>query len=421
MKRNSSGEQKKGFDCKEMNSCIIEGLDRLKQEGKLDKEIVLWGVGSQTQEILNWFDQNMSIKRIIAIADNFKYTFWKQYQNIPVIQANELRELDQSSFIVLFAVLYSEAVKRQLEAYGVREIYNLRNLSEETLTQSCKLPYHFINRSRGKKFLCYILAGYEPVLWENTLARIKAFQSEVVDYCLVSSGKYDKALDELAEKNQWSYLYTMENQVCFIQNQVIACHPQAEYMIKMDEDIFIGKHFFQQMIQEFLRIEKEGDYRIGFAVPVIPLNCSGYVPYLKAIGMKEEFERQFGRAYKSRFSAIQSVDKTAEFLWDTMDSFDEMAGRFLQRDGFSVCDCYFNIGCIMYTRKRWLMMGKWPEKAGESGMGMDEAYIYQDNVEKDLSVYEIHSVLAGHLAFGHQKQQMIEYFQNNREKFAIRK
>lgn len=403
-----------------MDSITKSNLEKLYHEKKLHKPIVLWGVGNQTAELIEEIKKLGESIEIIRIVDNFKCVFLKEYKGIPVREAESLMDFQPDSVVVLLAVNYADAIQRQLEAYGITEVYNLREMTEEKAIENCVVEYDFIDRSKKKKILCYILAGYEPVLWENTLARIKAFQSEEIDYCLVSSGKQDKALDELAEKNQWSYLYTMENQVCFIQNQVIACHPQAEYMIKMDEDIFIGKHFFQQMIQEFLRIEKEGDYRIGFAVPIIPLNCSGYVSYLKAIGMKEEFERQFGRAYKSRFSAIQSVYKTAEFLWDTMDSFDEMAGRFLQREGYSVCDCYFNIGCIMYTRKRWLMMGKWPEKASESGMGMDEAYIYQDNIEKDLSVYEIHSVLAGHLAFGHQKQQMIEYFKKNKQKFAIK-
>jgi len=52
-------------------------------------------------------------------------------------------------------------------------------------------------------------------------------------------------------------------------------------------------------------------------------------------------------------------------------------------------------------------------------MGMDEVYIYQDNVEKDRSIYEIQSVLAGHLAFGHQKQRMMKYYRENPEVFRI--
>lgn len=400
-----------------MNSLIIENLEILHKSHKLEKNIVLWGIGRQTSEVIGWFeDKEIKISYII---DNFKYTFLKNYKGIPVIRPGELLSYRTDGYAAVIAVNYAEAIRKQLEAYGITEIYNLFDLSEKNTSQRCNLPYSFINRSKGRKYLCYILAGYESMLWDNTLARIKNFQNDEVDYCIISSGIYDKLLDELADKNEWSYLYTEYNQVCFIQNLVIELHPNAEYIIKMDEDIFIGKNFFEKMIQEFSIIEKEGDYRIGFAVPVIPLNCSGYVSYINAIGKKGDYEQKFGRAYRSRFSAVFDVADTAEFMWDTMDTFDNMAERFLQRKGSVICDCYFNIGCIMFTRDRWLMMGKWPERYGESGMGLDEAYIYKDNVEKDMSIYEIQSVLAGHLAFGHQKQRMKQYYSAHPDKFKI--
>ena len=40
-------------------------------------------------------------------------------------------------------------------------------------------------------------------------------------------------------------------------------------------------------------------------------------------------------------------------------------------------------------------------------------------MKKDMSIYEIQSVLAGHLAFGHQKKRMIQYFQEHQDKFRI--
>ena len=52
-------------------------------------------------------------------------------------------------------------------------------------------------------------------------------------------------------------------------------------------------------------------------------------------------------------------------------------------------------------------------------MGTDEAYIYEDNVEKNMSIYEVQGVLAGHLAFGHQKKRMLQYYQEHKEKFQI--
>lgn len=404
-----------------MKSTVVKNLEYLLEKKKLEKPIVLWGIGVQTSEVIDCLNSFHMRDRIIAIADNFKYTFYREYKEIRVIHPSKLEEMRNVSPVVLLAVNHTDAIRKQLDAYGITEVYNLRNLSDEIKTEKCELLYHFINRSRGQETLCYILAGYEPVLWDNTLERIAVFQDKNIDYCIVSSGKYDKALDETAKMNNWSYLYTEKNQVCFVSNLVIELHPKAKYIIKMDEDIFIGEKFFHRMVQEFQRIESEGEYRIGFAVPVIPLNCCGYVSYLKLTGNIKEYEVLFGRAYRSRFSAVFHITETAEFLWDSMDTFDSMVKQFLGNKETGIVNCYFNIGYIMYTRERWLLMGKWPVKSGESGMGVDESYIYRDNMEKDMPIYEIRSVLAGHLAFGHQKKRMLEYYQKHPEKFAIHK
>lgn len=397
-----------------------DSLKKLAGEGKLDRPIVLWGINYMTSEIIGWLRQNGYGENLLFIVDNFKYTFCREQESVAVVEPERLREYGSACVTVLFSISKNQAnIRKQLEAYGITDIYNLMDLSEKKILEQCELSYHFDDRSRSRKYLCYILAGYDPAIWESTLARVEAFQSSEVDYCLVSSGRYVPILDEMAEKNGWSYLYTETNQVCFIQNKVIELHPAAEYLFKMDEDMFIGQRFFERMIREYHRIEREGEYRIGFVVPVIPLNCCGYVSYLKLTNQKEAYENRFGRAYRSGFSAVFGVQETAEFLWDTMDTFDLMAEKFLENEGYQILNSYFNIGCILFSRNRWLMMGKWPEKQGESGMGRDESYIYQDNVENGLSIYEVQSVLAGHLAFGHQKGRMLEYYQKHREKFMI--
>lgn len=403
-----------------MDNVIIKNLSILKKESILQKSIVLWGLNKNIIEISEWLQKEYGNHKVIAIVDNFKGTFRKELNGIPVKNPFELTKISKDSFVVLFATVHYLAIFRQLSAYEISEAYNLLDLEYCYKMSNCDVPYHFIKRSKDKSALCYILAGYERDLWDNVLNRISAFQSEEFDYCIVSSGKYDKELDEIAEQNQWSYLYTERNQVCHIQNLVVDLHPFANYIIKMDEDIFVGKSFFDKMLAEYKKIEKYGEYRIGFAVPIIPLNCAGYVSYLKLIGKKEEFEKRFGRAYRSRFSAVFDVVETANFLWDTMESFDSMCERFFNNNGYNILDCYFNIGCIMFTRERWLMMGKWPENPSGSGMGEDERFICIDNAEKDMAIYEIQSVLAGHLAFGHQKKSMMNYYDQFREKFEMK-
>lgn len=398
---------------------IYDSLQELDTRKLLNKKIVMWGMGVQTGGVISWLRHNGYGENILFIVDNFKHTFCKEYEGIPVLKPHVLSELEKGSFIVILAINYAEDVWKQLSAYGITDIYNLRNLEEQLIPYRYDIPWHFINRSKGKKHLCYILAGYEPELWKDTIGRVENFQDGDMDYCLVLSGKQDDILEKIAERNGWSYLYTETNQVCFVQNLVIELHPSAEYILKMDEDIFVGKNFFAEMIRNYRKVEEEGEYRIGFAVPVVPLNCCGYVTYLNLIGRKEEYEQQFGRAYKHRFSAVFNVEETAEFLWDTMETFDSMSSRFLKNEGYDILDCYYNIGCIMFSRERWMMMGRWPELPGESGMGRDEAHICEDNRKKDLAIYEIKSALAGHLAFGHQKKRMMQYYREHAGKFAI--
>ena len=398
-----------------------EKLEALAKNHRLDGDLAIWGIGEPAGEIIEWLREYGYGSNIKMVVDNFKASFYQEFHKVPVRRPKELLRLESDSVSVLFALEHSDGVRKQLGAYGITNAYNLRNLPgmrEDTALYRHSLPYHFVDRSKGKTYLCYILAGYEPKLWNSTLARIEAFQSENVDYCLISSGKYDSVLDKIAEMNGWSYLYTEQNQVCFIQNLAIELHPNAQYIFKMDEDIFIGKDFFHQMIQEFHQIEEQGEYWIGFAVPVIPLNCCGYVTYLNGIGKKKEYEKRFGRVYRSRFSEIY-LDEIAKFLWDTMDSFDEMAERFLKNSGYNILGCFYNIGCILFTRERWHMMGKWPEKPGETGMGRDEEFIFKDNIERDMPIYEISSVLAGHLAFGPQKAYMLQYYEEHFNKFDI--
>lgn len=50
-------------------------------------------------------------------------------------------------------------------------------------------------------------------------------------------------------------------------------------------------------------------------------------------------------------------------------------------------------------------------------MGTDESYICADNSEKDLAIFELSSVLAGHISFGCQKEMMKKYYYEHRDKF----
>lgn len=400
------------------DSCI-----QLSDAGKLTGNLFLWGISSDTDEIIETVnDLGISGKagEIKAIVDNFKYTFRREYKGIPVIPAGQLESCGGERPVILTAGNYTETILHQAAAYGIREVYDLRNPERLSRESQVSIPYHFTDRSRQQKALCYILTGYEEELDAYTLPRINAFQAESFDYCLVTSGKYASYVDRIAAENGWSYLWTEQNQVGYIQNLVIELHPEAEYLLKMDEDIFVSRGFFSGMLSGMKKIEDEGEYRINFVVPVIPLNCCGYRSFLNLKGRREDYEERFGRAYRSRFSAVYDLPEAAEYLWDLIEQFDLEAAAFSEHQGYGTLDCYYNIGVILYTRERWKLLGKWPTDMQSSGMGMDERAICANGCEMDMAIYELHNVLAGHLAFGKQKARMMEYLRRYPEKFRIR-
>jgi hypothetical protein len=394
---------------------IEDNLKVLIDNKKLTKEICVWGVSNRTCGILDVLQANDY--KVVAVIDSFKSTYKKEFHGIPLVSAEDAFKLENRSQTLLILGNYTDAIIRQSKFLPFEKVYNLEDLQWKRSKDGLDIATHFTNRSKGKENLVYILAGYQDDIWESTIARIEHYQSDKFDYCICSSGVYSEELASIAERNQWSYIYTEKNQVSYIQNQVIRLHPKAKYILKMDEDIVIAKNFFEDMLAGYRWLEESADSRIGFVVPVIPLNCAGYVSFLHTMGKEEEYEKRFGKIYRSRFSAYMELDM-APFLWDMIDDFDEVAARFAKRDCMEIQElsCYYNISCIMFSRERWHMMGLWPVD-NESGMGNDEMYICQDNNEKDLAIFELGNVLAGHFSFGPQRAVMSDYYERNRRKF----
>lgn len=81
--------------------------------------------------------------------------------------------------------------------------------------------YRFEDRSEGKEKLLYVMAGYEPYLWEPLFERVEKYVDEDIDVCILSSGIRKEKLAEIAEENNWSYISTEEGRIGPDQNIVI--------------------------------------------------------------------------------------------------------------------------------------------------------------------------------------------------------
>ena len=136
-----------------------------------------------------------------------------------------------------------------------------------------KFAFHgeFIDRSKNKQYLCVILAGYKSYLYSSVFSRIQKYKMDDMDICVVTSGKFDQEINELCQKNDWSYLSTKENNVSLVQNVAISKHPNAQFIFKLDEDIFICESFFERMLQAYSHAQT-GDYDPGVIAPLLLVN-----------------------------------------------------------------------------------------------------------------------------------------------------
>ncbi len=406
---------------------LRQKIKEIINRGALDgHDVMVWGTGRHTEEIVACLNAEGYVP--VAILDNFRSEMYPQFAKVPVYkpEKDHIQEFHSPVVLYYISLRFAEAVKRQIALLPFHESFDLNDATKGIGRGSSSYEggYHFSDRSRGAEALCYVIAGYEDrAIAANVIERIHAFGcrdgSCKLDVCIVSSGKYSEWLASVAEKNQWSYLWTDVNQVCRIQNIVIRLHPAAKFLFKFDEDVFIGSNYFRNMLDAYRQLEA-GPYRIGFLVPVIPVNSYGYLTFLELTGNTQRYAESFGRPYYNRYSTDFEGSDVTEFLWSLTGNISEMASRFDRMNKApQLFHCYFNIGAFMYPRSTWEIFGGWPENPGSTGMADDENFILEGCHDLDFASYEIRNTFAAHLAFKDKKREMRQYFYEHPEVFQI--
>ncbi len=299
-------------------------------------------------------------------------------------------------------------------------------ISKRNARKGLTKRYKFENRMKNKKKLCIILAGYKEFAYEIVFGRIKEFVPKDTEVCILSSGKYSKRLSEIAEKNDWSYLSTKRNCVSLIQNVVIDLYNNAEYIYKLDEDIFVTKGYFETLYKTMVECEKNGEYKVGFVCPLIPINGFGNLEVLKRFNAVETYSKKFEKPLYAagRERLIECDPNTALFMWGKdgyLPNIDEM-NKILSKDKFSyvACPIRFSIGAIMFKREFFYDMGSFIVKSG-SCLGADEEQMCNYAVASSHAIIVSKNTLVGHLSFGNQNKTMQEYYLDHPEVFEIHK
>ncbi len=279
--------------------------------------------------------------------------------------------------------------------------------------------YTFINRQTGAPNVVVVLIGFKPKLWNSVVPRLQRalaanplFATQF-DVCLVTPGSFKQQVAALAEENGWSYLHTEANRVSLGQNLAVKLHPRASLIHKLDEDIFLPELYFEQMLDSYAQVKREGRYRIGFCAPLLNVNGYSYIPFLERLNLDAEYREQFGELTAAANGVkVQNDAAAARWIWERTLPFDATAAKIAAR-GF----CYstiphrFSIGAILMEREFWDELGGMHNTlaGGPKALGSDEDYLCRECVASSKVMICFEHILAGHFSFGPQEKGMLPF------------
>lgn len=278
--------------------------------------------------------------------------------------------------------------------------------------------YRFIDRSSGNENLLIIVAGYQQYLWEKVFDRISEYSDYDLDICVVVPGKDDNELKQICEGNNWSYLCTKENKLALAQNMAIKLHPSAEWIYKLDEDMFIGRGYFQGLKETYRKADVDGRYRVGVVSPLINVNGACYRWYLEKKGLVEEYEEKFGMARTTcDVDPIYAEGEAAVFMWKATLPIDKTIEEFAKEEvGYFSVPIRLSIGAFLMKRSLWEEMGGF-KVAAAGQLAWEEMCLCEYCVNWSYTIIVATNVFVGHFGFGKQKQTMKEYYKDNSEMF----
>lgn len=294
---------------------------------------------------------------------------------------------------------------------------------QRKINKRLKGEHVFESRSNGSDILIIILAGYKDFCKDVVFSRIKEFAPKDADICIVSSGLYKEDLSNLAKENNWSYISCKRNNVCAALNIAINEFKNAKLIYKLDEDIFITKHFFPTLLDVYNNCkDNKALANPSFVAPLIPINGYAHTVVLEKLNLVNKYEELFEevKAECGSHRQIESNPDVAKFMWGKdnyvpqIDDLDEIMNKNPYE--VRICPIRFSIGAILFSRKTREDMGYFNPGPG-NGMGLDEIQICSLNSPKVISC----NTCVGHLSFGKQNPFMKEYFLNNKSIFEIKK
>lgn len=237
--------------------------------------------------------------------------------------------------------------------------------------------------------------------------------------CVVSSGLVNSRLKEICKEYEWSYMSVERNNVSLAINLAIRGHPKAEYIYKLDEDIFVTSGVFEAVKATYEDVQKRGRYQVGFTTPLIPVNGYGYARLLEILDKTKLWEEKFG-VLKYGVGPIYWRPEAARFMWE-IGMLDDIQKQLKEKEfHYSACPVKYSIGFILFKRKIWSGMGMFP-MLKHKNIGSDEEYLCNYCMDSGMSIVVAENAVAGHLSYGPQNREMEKYYHEHKEVFGLRK
>ena len=388
-------------------------LSQIKQS----KRVWLYGLGTFGKRVCSLFEYfKIEINGILVSSKSGNLD---SYNGIIVKEFNS-SEFDENDLIIVTAI---GAARNEISANLTKEKMNFLEWNNKLLAELWKRSrYIFESRISGKDKVCIVLSGYKEYLWKDVFKRLQENLPDDVDVCLCSAGKYVDKLSKIAEKNNWSYLSTDINSVSLIQNICISLYTDADWIYKMDEDMFVTDNMFSNMLGVAEEIINSDTYEFGLCSPIIPVNAIGYRYILKKYNKLEDYVNKFGHAIVGGCSQreIEKNPDTAKYMWGKggLPHIDVMAKDASSDYRYEICNTRLSVGLILFQRELWEEMQGFIVY-GNMDLGMDEEDINAYCINNSRVMAIAMNSIAGHFGFGQQTKEMKKYYSKNRKIFSI--
>jgi hypothetical protein len=274
--------------------------------------------------------------------------------------------------------------------------------------------HQFVDRKKDANKLVVILIGYKAEFWPFVLQRAITALDSTVDVCLAMPGVRNLQLEQLAAERGWSIIQTKDNKLSLAINLAIKHHPNARYVFKMDEDIYLCDNIMQELEDTWLRLASAGIFELGFLSPLINVNgvCARY--FLERLGHLDVFEDRFGTCRVSAMDTpVFASAAAAQFIWDKSLPIKQVQSYFLnQADSPQLIPFHYSIGAIFFERDLWSRMHGFTV-ASPGKLGVEESDLCAYCCDNSLAMYYDPRLVVGHLGFGPQKEAMTQWLSSN--------